>query len=215
MVPSRPSTKAAAAVAYGVSWAARPSGPEDETRAQAVASFVPTRGRPATHVGGGGSSAVANLCAIAVTLSTEPTTVATTAHSGTISSSSIARVITATAGPRRWKRASSLRKSGQVETTTVVAQTSAARNGRRTYSDATINSSRQSTPSVSRVRSGRAEGATDGGASGRGWDGIVMGDLVSWGCHPPAVGSYPAHGCGRGARMRDGRGPPSIGPWSH
>ena len=51
----------------------------------------------------------------------------------------MASVITATAGVRRLpKRASSALSSGQVATTSMVAHTVAARNGRKTQSDAAI-----------------------------------------------------------------------------
>ncbi len=65
-------------------------------------------------------------------------------------------VITATAGARRLpNRFSREMKSGQVATTSIVAHTVAARNGRRTHSDPTISIKRQMTARVVRVRSWR------------------------------------------------------------
>ena len=51
-----------------------------------------------------------------------------------------------------------------METTSIVAQTPAARNGRRTHSVVPISSRRHRIASVGRVRAGRAE--LDGGLSG-------------------------------------------------
>ena len=62
--------------------------------------------------------------------------------------------MTATAGTRRPpKRCSSDFNSGQVATTTIVAQTVAARNGRNTQNEAAISKRMQSTASTVRVRS--------------------------------------------------------------
>ena len=146
--------------------------------AQAAATFAPTTGTPCTHSGGCGKPESATVFARAVTWSAFLAMVSIAAHRGRSSRSSRPTVINATAGARRFpSRACRDFSSGQVETTSIVAQTPAARNGRRTHSVVPISNRRLMTARVVRVRSWRTEpvGEVSGavvGAGGRGsWSG--------------------------------------------
>ena len=84
-------------------------------------------------------------------------------QNGSTNTSSIASVITATASERRPQSArSTLSISGHVATTTIVAQITGARNGRRIHSEAMISTPMKSTASVVRVTSLRIDGSPRG-----------------------------------------------------
>ena len=124
--------------------------------AQAAAIFAPTTGTPSHPFRRLRQARFRHVFARAVTWSACPAMVSIAAQRGRISRSSRPSVINATAGARRLpSRACRDFSSGQVETTSIVAQTAAARNGRRTHSVAAISSRRQMTASVVRVRSWR------------------------------------------------------------
>ena len=114
------------------------------------------------------------------------------AERGRISSSSRPSVINATAGARRFpSRACRDFSSGQVETTTIVAQIPAVRNGRKTHSVVAMSSSRHMTASVVRVRSWRTALAEEfsGAVVRAGSESVVMAGRLS--CFP--VRDQPDH----------------------
>ncbi len=104
-----------------------------------AAILYPTSGNPATQSGGGGIVIVCSALA-QFTISSEYSTIVLTAvQNGSTNTSSMATVITATAGRRRRPKAASIFSiSGQVATTIIVAQMTGTRNGRMIQMDAAI-----------------------------------------------------------------------------
>ena len=120
--------------------------------AEAIRS--PTRGMLPSQSGGGGSPSVAREYTNLPTTSALSAMVEMPTQVGTTSRVSRARTITATAGPRRppslaWTAI----KTGQVATTIIVAQTTAAAKGSITQMLAPVIAPRARTPRVMRGRS--------------------------------------------------------------
>ena len=172
-LPALPNTHLAASETYGPSRASRPAGPASAQAAKVAESFLPTRGSLPTHSGGCGKPESATLFARSRTSSACSAMVPIAAHRGITSRSSMPSVISATAGARRFpSRACRDFSIGQVATTSIVAQTAAARNGRRTHSEPAISSRMQMTARVMRARSwrmaliGKCSACGRGGAGG-------------------------------------------------
>src|SRR5512139_562388 len=121
---------------------------------QRSCSLVPTRGRPATHCGGGGTlNSVNHLVQPAMRLALSAMA-AMASDSGTTSARSRMTVITTTASDRfPHSRAWIASITGQVGTTTIVAQITAGRNGSSIQNDATMRPPMKRTPSVIWARS--------------------------------------------------------------
>src|SRR4029450_12378097 len=116
-----------------VTWRARSSGGVAASCRHSAAILLPTRGKLATHSGGAGTPRAALALEHATASSARSTIAMTAMVSGAARIVSITRVMTVTARTRLpHSRACIARNAGQVATTTIVAQTTAGRNGRRT-----------------------------------------------------------------------------------
>src|SRR5262249_36014826 len=123
---------------------------------QSCAALSPNSGTALSHSGGGGSLKFCMAVAQPRILSKFSVIVVMASQNGMIKTSSSARVITATANPRRFHSRCWTRSiSGQVATTSVVAQMIAGTNGRNIQTHAAIQTGTKRTAKVVRVRSPR------------------------------------------------------------
>jgi translocation and assembly module TamA len=124
-----------------------------------------TTGSVRSHSGAtSGRFQAAAMRAQSIRRSALPTMVAMASTSGTTNSSSSSSVMAVTASQRRPPVAACTRSiSGQVATTTIVAQMAGPRKGRNTHSDTPNSSPMNSTPKVTRARSRPGGSGASGG----------------------------------------------------
>src|ERR1700752_859572 len=159
--PAWENSQAITPARYGVTRVAICSGGVLATARHSEAIFVPTSGSPSTHVGGAGMPRATTIRVQATTSSARSTTATTAMVTGAARTASMSSVITVTARTRLpHRRACTTRSAGQVATTTIVAHTTAGRNGRRIQKLAAIKPPIATTARSMRGRSQGAAGRT-------------------------------------------------------